>query len=323
MQYLIRHITQFRYSAPIRESVMAVRMQPLSEGLQSCLAFQLEVNPHARVSTYGDYMGNIVHSFDIPQNHEQLTITARSQVYIDPPEMLPAKLPGRTWDDIDRLSEVSDFWELLTADDNLKPSKMLDELAHELNVRRRDDPLSVLREINHGIFDSFEYMQSSTSVDSSIDEALNQRAGVCQDFAHIMLALVRTYLRIPCRYVSGYLYHRRSNRDRSVDDASHAWIEVLLPELGWVGFDPTNNLIGGERHIRVATGADYRAVPPTRGVYKGDASSELGVSVRVHLIDDPDVDGPVSITYVPLPPMDGRKHIVQTVRQDSQQQQQQ
>jgi transglutaminase-like putative cysteine protease len=105
---------------------------------------------------------------------------------------------------------------------------------------------------------------------------------VCQDFAHIMIALVRR-LGVPCRYVSGYLFHRVEDHDRSSDGATHAWIEALLPDLGWVGFDPTNNLIAGERHVRVAIGRDYFDVPPTRGVYQGVSAvrAELGVAVTV------------------------------------------
>ena len=94
-----------------------------------------------------------------------------------------------------------------------------------------------------------------------------------------MLALIRHVLKLPCRYVSGYLFHR--DEDRSTDDASHAWVEVLLPELGWVGFDPTNNLTAGERHIRVALGRDYTDVPPTHGIFRGGTDSELAVSVTV------------------------------------------
>ena len=104
-----------------------------------------------------------------------------------------------------------------------------------------------------------------------------------------MLALVRSYLRIPGRYVSGYLYHRRD--DRSADGATHAWVDVLLPELGWVGFDPTNNVLVGERHIEVAIGRDYHDVPPTRGVFKGNAGSDLSVSVRVRASHDTEHDG--------------------------------
>ena len=144
-------------------------------------------------------------------------------------------------------------------------------------------PLELLTELNEGIYESFAYVPNSTKVDSPIEDALQTRQGVCQDFAHIMTALVRP-LRIPCRYVSGYLFHRESEdgpKDRSLEGASHAWVEALVPRLGWTAFDPTNNLLTSERHIRTAIGRDYADVPPTRGVFKGQAHSELAVSVRV------------------------------------------
>jgi transglutaminase-like putative cysteine protease len=147
------------------------------------------------------------------------------------------------------------------------------------------------------IYKLFAYVPHSTKVDSPIEEALKTRQGVCQDFAHIMIALGRR-LRIPCRYVSGYMFHRdESERDRSVEGASHAWVEALMPGLGWVAFDPTNNLIGVDRHIRVAIGRDYADVPPTRGVYKGEAQSELSVAVTVSPADKvaPEVMAPTFV----------------------------
>jgi transglutaminase-like putative cysteine protease len=139
----------------------------------------------------------------------------------------------------------------------------------------------VLHQINEQMFHHFEYVPKSTKVDSPIDLALLTHAGVCQDFAHIMTTLVRSKLRIPCRYVSGYLFHGQSDNDRSIASATHAWIEVLLPQLGWVGFDPTNWLVAGDRHIRTAIGRDYADVPPTLGTMKGRADTELQVRVRV------------------------------------------
>jgi transglutaminase-like putative cysteine protease len=123
-----------------------------------------------------------------------------------------------------------------------------------------------MRSLNHTIFEAFSYVPLSTQADSPIDVALAGRKGVCQDYTHIMIALAR-HFGIPARYVSGYLFHRADSHDRSVSDATHAWIEVLLPHLGWIGFDPTNDLECGERHIRTAIGRDYADVPPTKGVY--------------------------------------------------------
>jgi len=161
-----------------------------------------------------------------------------------------------------------------------EPTPLLLDLANQLEVCRRDDPLSLLRELNQKLYDWFEYVPKSTKVDSPIDEAIKSRQGVCQDFAHIMIALVRS-LRIPCRYVSGYLYRRAQDHDRSVVDATHAWVEAFLPPLGWVGFDPTNCLLTGDRHIRTAIGRDYADVPPTRGIFRGHTASDLSVAVRV------------------------------------------
>jgi transglutaminase-like putative cysteine protease len=139
----------------------------------------------------------------------------------------------------------------------------------------------VLHQLNRQVYEYFDYKPQSTMVDSPIDLALGTRTGVCQDFAHIMITLVRSKLRIPCRYVSGYLYHGEADMDRSVRSATHAWVEALMPQLGWVGFDPTNWLVAGDRHILTAIGRDYADVPPTHGIFRGRASSELTVAVRV------------------------------------------
>jgi transglutaminase-like putative cysteine protease len=126
----------------------------------------------------------------------------------------------------------------------------------------------------------------STRVDSPIDEAIVSGKGVCQDFAHTMIALLRK-VRIPARYVSGYLFRGREDHDRSTPDASHAWVDVLLPQLGWVGFDPTNNLVAHHRHIRAAVGRDYADVPPTHGIFRGKTDSELYVAVQVDASEQP------------------------------------
>jgi len=285
MYYTIRHITRFHYSAPISQSVMEVRMQPRTEGPQRCLNFTLAITPHARTLNYRDYLGNVVYHFDIPGEHRLLSIIAQSQVEVRNVPALPDSLPPEAWNQLSRTE-----YDSLVPSHFTHPSPLLDQLAGELDVRRRDDPLTLLRQLTTQIYDMFEYAPDSTKVDSPIDDALSARRGVCQDFTHIMLALIRP-LGIPARYVSGYLFSRNGSI-RSSPGASHAWIETLLPEVGWVGFDPTNNLVVSDRHIRVAIGRDYADVPPTRGVFKGKAETELSVSVRVALVDDPPADDP-------------------------------
>ncbi len=277
MYYTIRHTTRFRYSAPINESIMEVRIQPRSEGNQYCLDFQLHTSPRAHIMNYRGEFGNRVHHFDIPNSHNQLTITAQALVDVTAPSPLPEALTPQAWDELDALTGSDDYWDTLMPSRFANPSELLYELAHELDVRRRDDPLTVLRDLNSAIYRTFEYSPKTTRVDSPIDEALSLRKGVCQDLAHIMITLAR-HLQIPCRYVSGYLYR---GEGRSTGEATHAWVEAYLPDLGWVGFDPTNNTVTDERHVRVAIGRDYADVPPTRGVFRGKAESELAVTVRI------------------------------------------
>ena len=144
--------------------------------------------------------------------------------------------------------------------------------------------MTVLRQLNAAIHHHFDYTPKATRVDSPIDEALHTRKGVCQDFAHVMISLVRL-LKIPCRYVSGYKAPGAAGERSGL--ASHAWVEAWLPGWGWVGFDPTNNELASERHIRTAVGRDYADVPPTKGLYKGESKGELAVQVIVLQTDKP------------------------------------
>jgi transglutaminase-like putative cysteine protease len=286
MFYSIRHLTRFRYSTPVSESIMELRMRPRTEGLQRCLSFQVSVDPRAHVHEYRDYLGNAVHHFNVPGKHTQLRIVAEALIEVTPTPELPESLPDSAWEDLDRAVAQGDYWEMLMPSQFARPSEPLDCLIREFRIERRDDPLRLVRDVKQAIHGWFEYAPKSTRVDSPIDHALEARRGVCQDFAHIAIALLRQ-VRIPCRYVSGYLYHRPKTADRSANGATHAWVEALLPGFGWVGVDPTNNLFAGERHIRTAIGRDYADVPPTRGVFKGEAGSELAVSVTVAPADAP------------------------------------
>ena len=282
--YSIRHLTRFRYSHPISESIMEVRMNPRSDATQHCLAYTLSVSPRCRVFSYRDYLGNHVQHFDIPGEHNQLVIVAESIVEKQPQRDLPGFLAPDAWQTLDTMIEDGDYWEMLLPSRYVDQTDALKDLAKQLDVVRRDDPLMLVNEINSRLYEYFEYEPRSTRVDSPIDEAIHNRKGVCQDFTHTMIALLRS-VRIPARYVSGYLYRGREDKDRSTPDATHAWVEALMPHFGWVGFDPTNNLIAHQRHIRTAVGRDYSDVPPTHGVFRGSTDSELYVAVKVEASD--------------------------------------
>lgn len=282
MFYALRHFTRYRYSRPVWQSAMEARMHPRSEHMQRCFTFQLSVSPRARIFSYTDHLGNVVHHFDIPAPHKHLTIVADALVDVDPSEPFPESLGAESWAELDEMIAHEDHWDMLRPSHFARNSRELQELAREFRITERGgrDPLKLLLKLNTDLYETFSYVKQSTSVDSPIEEALRSRKGVCQDFAHIMISLVRN-LRIPCRYVSGYLHHDPSHEDRSTEGATHAWAEALLPGLGWIGLDPTNNLVAGGRHIRTAIGRDYADVAPTKGTMKGSGETELQVRVRV------------------------------------------
>ena len=291
MFYSIRHLTKFRYSTPVSESMMELRMHPRSEGPQRCLKFEVTIAPRTRLQSYRDYMGNVVHHFDVPGAHRQLVIIAESMVDVESREALPENLGPGAWDQLNEQLANGDFWEMLAPSHFAHWTPLIEEFAEELDApegaqARDDDPLALLRSLNTKIYNAIAYVPKSTRVDSPVDDALTNRRGVCQDYAHIMIALVRR-MGIPCRYVSGYLFHKEGNKTRSTEGATHAWVEAMLPGFGWVGFDPTNNVMVEDSHVRTAVGRDYADVPPTRGTFKGDAGSELTVSVRVAPSDKP------------------------------------
>jgi len=265
---------------------METRMHPRSDFYQHCLSFSLSVSPRCRVFSYRDHLGNNVQHFDIPGEHNQLVIVAESIVEIQPQPEIPAFLSPEAWDELDALVQKRDYWEMLLPSTFAQETPALEGLAKKLEVARRDDPLMLVQELNSRLFEYFDYEPRSTRVDSPIDEAITNGKGVCQDFAHTMIALLR-HVRIPARYVSGYLYRSREDHDRSTPDATHAWVEALIPQLGWIGLDPTNNLIAHRRHIRTAVGRDYADVPPTHGIFRGKTDSELYVAVHVEASENP------------------------------------
>jgi transglutaminase-like putative cysteine protease len=280
MHYSIRHVTRFRYSAAVRESVMELRMQPRSEGPQALRSFQIATNPRAQLYAYTDHLGNAVYHFNVLREHRELRVETQALVEMAAHSALAPSADALEWDRYNRYNLSAEHFDLL------EPSKfahMSAELVGFMKGRGLEKPqgdaLGALKHLNKAIYDSFDYESGITEVHSPIDDALKAGRGVCQDFAHIMIAVARHW-GVPARYVSGYL-HTLGGKDRSGEDATHAWMEAYLPSMGWIGFDPTNDILAAERHIRVAVGRDYADVPPTRGTYKGGGTSELAISVSV------------------------------------------
>ena len=161
-----------------------------------------------------------------------------------------------------------------------KSSPALASFVDGNGIKRRDDPLRDLLRLSDTLHNSFHYVPGSTSAASPIEHILESRRGVCQDYAHVMITIARSW-GIPARYVSGYLHIIGPDGEEAQENATHAWVECLLPELGWVGFDPVNKSVSDERHVRIAVGRDYQDVSPTRGVYRGGGQTRLEVNVQV------------------------------------------
>jgi len=278
----IRHVTQYNYAAPVRESVMEVWMQPQKSARQRLVSFDLDLDPPAQVFSYADSFGNAVYHFDVPQPHERLTITARSAVETQSAPPLPEQLDRGEWDRLKSEFLRGENFDYLNPHGFARETDALHAFIAErdIDALRQRDPLGAVRQLNELLYGAFGYEAGVTRADSPIDDVLLARKGVCQDFAHVMIAICRSW-GIPARYVSGYLFTDRKHGDRSDPDATHAWVEVFLPSLRWIGLDPTNNTPATERHVACAVGRDYSDVPPSRGVYKGDSESQLAVGVSV------------------------------------------
>jgi len=288
--YSIRHLTKFRYSSPVSESIMELRMQPRSEGLQRCLSFQVEVTPRTRVQTYRDYLGNVVHHFDVPSAHRYLTIIGEATVDVTPAPELPRQLDKDAWRQLDAHLELGDFWEMLSPSHFALWTGMIEALAQELQVPSKDaarshDPLQLVSGLNSAIYGAIAYVPKSTRVDSPVDDALESRRGVCQDFAHFQIACLRSQ-GLPARYVSGYLETNPPpgrQKLRGVD-ASHAWVSFFCPGIGWLDVDATNNCFPSMHHITIGWGRDYSDVCPVSGVLVGGQNQTLRVAVDVNAL---------------------------------------
>jgi len=199
MFYAIRHFTRFRYSSPVWQSVMELRMQPRSENTQRCFTFQLSISPDARVFSYQDHAGNLVHHFDVPGQHRQLTIIADALVDVETPAPLPESLGPGAWDELDAMIGREDYWDMLMPSRFARTSPEVEALAKEFGVDQRGgrQPLELLTTLNYKLYQYFSYVKRSTEVNSAIEDAILSRQGVCQDFAHTMIAIVPLCKRLP------------------------------------------------------------------------------------------------------------------------------
>lgn len=280
--FVIEHVTRYHYSSPVIGCVMSLCLKPCDDAGQRLLEFDIETDPPAPVNEERDSFGNTKHVLNVHREHRALAITACSTVEPAPPAPLPASCRAGAWDEIGQWRDSFTLWDFTRPSELTEPSPALAALTARLGIEPVGDPLHSVQRLSNTLYRSFDYVPGSTTAVSPVDHILETGRGVCQDYAHAMIAIARSW-GVPTRYVSGYLYVADPDAADAPapQSASHAWVECLLPDLGWVGFDATNDSLAGWDHIRLAVGRDYRDVAPTSGIFRGGGESHIEVEVRV------------------------------------------
>lgn len=287
MRYIITHRTLYEYTAPVTVSHHVARLEPRPTDTQLRDEFALEIVPQPTLrKSRVDYFGNELCFFAIQEVHQKLEITTTSRVTVHPPKSTaPESSPA--WEQVARLfrdpvsPEVVEPYQFVFNSPQVSASFDLAEYAGESFLK--ETPLLMgARDLTRRIYQDFKYDPKATTVATPLDEVMKTRRGVCQDFAHVGIACLRS-LGLPARYVSGYLRTRPpAGKPRLVGvDASHAWFSIFCPGIGWIDFDPTNNVQMGEEHITVAFGRDFGDVSPVAGILTGGGQHDVKVSVDV------------------------------------------
>jgi len=279
LRLTLRHLTRFLYDGPVQDSFNDVRLCPVNDSLQRRETFALRLDPGVPVHTYHDFYLNRVDHFDLHHPHDTLEVEAHSVVQTRPDARGPVAgdHPPALLDDPNLSENYFDFLSdshFVTLDPEVW-REAIDVLPGGVTDLWRDAQ-ALARHIHR----TFTYVPSATHAGTRVPEVLRTRRGVCQDYAHVLLALCRTQ-GIPARYVSGYFYNEA--RREAEPEASHAWVEIFLPGYGWKGIDPTHDRLADTRYVKLAVGRDYADIRPVNGSYRGRGTRQLTVEVEVRL----------------------------------------
>ncbi len=283
MHFAIRYLTEYRYDEPVTDNLNALRVRPATTPVQRVDDFGVRVEPETRLHQHSDYYGTTVIEFGISRPHEQLAIDVRARVVTTPP---PAP-PETAWEPAETAEYATRAGEYRLPFGPDPDSVAIDELV---GLSRAATPAATLTAVGELIPERFEYRAGVTYVGSTVEDLLDAGAGVCQDFAHLALVLLRRH-GLAARYVSGYLFAPASgDQTDSAEVDTHAWVEALIPapdggDPVWVAADPTNRQLAGEDHVKIGHGRHYSDVPPIKGVFRGGATAELDASVRMTRTD--------------------------------------
>jgi transglutaminase-like putative cysteine protease len=286
MNFAIRYLSRYEYDAEVVDNLNALRVKPVANGRQRCDEFSVRLMPEVRLHRHTDYFGTEVVEFEISRPHRELTIDVRARVSTT----AKPEPPQATWEALEDPAYREAGGEFLIQTDHGPPHPGLEQLL--ATSQSASSPLAMVMLISELIPDRFEYRPGATYVDSPISHLFEAGGGVCQDFVHLGLSLLRHH-GIAARYVSGYLFVDGGVGQESVEVDTHAWLEALLPVPGrdepvWVGADPTNRGLAGENHVKIGHGRHYPDVPPIKGVYRGVASATHEAKVTMTRLERTD-----------------------------------
>ena len=280
-RFKIHHITRYLYDGPVRDSANQIMLYPVKDEFQEIVQHNLTISGNPSVASFVDYFGNETGTFTQPHPHRELVIDSRI-VVITKPRSSPVSgmSPEEQWNQIERLRSQFQFIDFL----KLEPFSAINELKEEIRRERNQvkAPLEMAVDFTAYINSNFKYQKGITTVESTPDEIWQLKSGVCQDFAHILLFMLRLS-NVPARYVSGYICPNKNGMRG--EGATHAWAEAYIPGQGWVGLDPTNNCVVGESHVRLAVGKNFSDCSPVKGTYRGTSDHTLEVTVSVQYED--------------------------------------
>ena len=285
MRLDICYRTRFAFDAPVRESQNEMRACPVSDERQQLLIYRVVVEPAARMLSFTDYWGTRVDHFGVTDAHTALEVTAEASVETQDPPPVTAGPPLDTL----RVPGFRDkHEEFLKASPHTDWNDELARAARSLAEANGSDVVSAATEVSRFVGNELSYEPGATEIGEPIADIAAKGVGVCQDYAHLAVALCRS-IGIPARYVSGYLFSS-DDRTGSIDGdlvrvQTHAWFEAAVPSLGWLPLDPTNQLAVGRQHVKIGHGRDYDDVPPLRGVYSGPGTPTVEASVEIRQVD--------------------------------------
>lgn len=304
--FRIHHITKYEYERPVKESMNEIKIFPFSGGEQEILLHDLQITDNPDVHYFNDYWGNKTGVFSVLPPHKLLTIESKLLVRTTASSQLKINFHSG----LDQLKQevIKDFHLVeLSRADHIASQQKIHDVINKIGYTNRS-VASFTEACCEYIFKNYKYIKGITNVETTVEEILEIGSGVCQDFAHLMLQILRT-LHIPARYVSGYICPNKNGMRG--EGATHAWVEVWVPQYGWAGIDPTNNVWVTNTHVKLAVGRNFHDCSPVKGTFKGPSKQKLSVYVSV-AYEDGNVFEEMNNVNMEDQPADAKEELIDT-----------